>query len=72
MLHFKYKRSTDKEHAHTDVYLGTELLGYFLPNKSKFAAINENWNFVSKSNKVKSFYSKTKSELLAELKKQVI
>lgn len=71
MLKFKNKKGTDKEYANTEVYLGLELLGYFMPNKSKHAAINENWNFVSKSDKVQYFHSKTKNELLDTLHKQV-
>lgn len=71
MLKFKNKKGTDKEFANTEVYLGSELLGYFMPNKSKYAAINENWNFISKSDKVQYFHSKTKNELLDTLRKQV-
>jgi len=71
MLKFKNKKGTDKEFAHTEVYLGSELLGYFMPNKSKYAAIDENWNFKSKSDKIQYFHSKTKNELLDTLRKQV-
>jgi hypothetical protein len=71
MLKFKNKKGTDKEFAHTEIYLGSELLGYFMPNKSKYATINENWNFVSKSDKVQYFHSKTKKELLDTLHKQI-
>jgi len=71
MLIFKNKKGTDVELSNTEVYLVEELLGYFLPNKSKSSAINENWNFVSKSNKVQHFHSKTKKELLYTLEKQV-
>ena len=71
MLKLKKKKSTDTELSNTEIYLGKELLGYFLPNKSKYSAINENWNFVSKSYKVQYFHSKTKKELLDTLEKQI-
>jgi len=70
-LELKYKKDTDTEFAHTEVYVGSEYLGYFLSNKSKFDSIGENWNFVSKSNKVQYFHSKTKQELINTLTKQV-
>lgn len=71
MLKLKSKRATDKEFSHTEVYFGKEFLGYFIPNRSKFAVKNENWNFISKCIRVQSFYSRTKNELLATLEKQV-
>ena len=71
MLVFKFEKSTEKDLANTEVYMDNELLGYFLPNKSEFASVDENWNFVSKSNKVQYFHSKTKKELIDTLNKQV-
>lgn len=71
MLKFKNKRSTDKEHTNTEVYLKAELLGYFIKNESEHAAVNENWNFIPKSDKVRYFHSKTKKELIDTLKKQI-
>jgi len=67
MLTFKYKRASDKELGHTEVYFNNDYIGYFLPNKSKAAAIDENWNFVAEANKVQYFYAKTRKELVDTL-----
>ena len=71
MLSFKYQKETEKELAHTKVYFNNEYLGYYMPNRSKSASLDENWNFVSESNKVKYFHAKTRQELIEILTKQV-
>jgi len=64
MLVQKSKKATEREEAHTDLYLDGQYIGYLMANKSKFAAVGENWNFVSKTDKFKSFYTKTKKEMI--------
>ena len=50
----KNKKETAKELAHTDIYHDGTYIGYVIRNHSKFAAVNENWNFVGKQNYVKN------------------
>jgi hypothetical protein len=64
MLSLKYKKGTDTSLPHTEIYLSKKYLGYFLPNKSIFAAVGENWNFVTSSEQINCFHAKTKKELL--------
>jgi len=71
MLKFKKIRATDKEHAHTEVYWDNELLGYYMPNHSPNASVNENWNFERCSNSVQYFWERTKKDLIKTLQKQV-
>jgi hypothetical protein len=67
-LIFKKKKATDKEYAHIDVYKGEVMLGYIIRNDSKFATINENWNFVSKHEGFPMLKGKTKENLINQLK----
>ena len=66
MLILKKKKETDKELAHTDVYKDKLFLGYFIRNKSLGAVVNENWNFVNKSN-LDYFHTRTKQEMITQL-----
>lgn len=68
-LRTKYKKETDKNLAHTDVYDGEKLLGYFMKNNSMAAGFNENWNFFNSSRhpKLSSFHTPTKQGLLERL-----
>ncbi len=60
------KRETERETAHTDVYINKLFVGYITRNKNKFATINENWNFTNKIGG-KSFHSKTKKLLIDKI-----
>lgn len=42
---YKYKRATDKEHGHTQVFLNGEYIGYMIQNRSRFRVVGENWDF---------------------------
>jgi hypothetical protein len=64
------KKETDFQLSHTDVYKGEQYLGYFLPNKSQFSAVDENWNFVSRCECLQHFPAKSKKELLITLSNQ--
>lgn len=66
MLVEKTIKETEKTHKHTEVYKDGVFLGYYMKNDSKFAAVNENWNFVSKCF-LPNFYKKTKKEILEHL-----
>lgn len=66
-LIFKNKKGTEKEHPHTEVYLGEKYIGYYMPNDSMFSAINENWNFVSKNTDYPNLRARTKNELISML-----
>lgn len=62
-LTYKSKKETASELSHTDVFINGKYIGYFLPNRSKYSAQNENWNFVSKYDGIPNFPAKTKKEL---------
>jgi hypothetical protein len=64
MLVQKNKRETEKELSHTDLYWDGTFIGYLIRNKSKFANVGENWNFVSKHNKLMCMYERTKGRLI--------
>lgn len=64
-LVYKKKKGNEKEHPHTDVYLGEKYIGYYMPNDSMFSAINENWNFVSKNTDYPNLRARTKNELIS-------
>ena len=62
MLKFKHVRDTEKEHAHTKVFrtdIG-EYLGYIMYENSV-------WYFTSKCNKMDSFRSRVKSEVIQKI-----
>lgn len=67
---FIKKEETEKEHAHTNVYLDGKYLGYYMRNDSPFAAKDENWNFVSKDVNYPNLRAKTQSELVSILGKE--
>jgi hypothetical protein len=69
-IELRNKKETDYELAHTDVYNNRQFIGYLLPNKSNYAQIDENWNFVAKVQDFKSFHARTKKELLEKLENQ--
>lgn len=69
-IKLKTKKETSYELAHTDVYVGGNYIGYFLPNSSMYAQIGENWNFVAKVPDFKSFHARAKKELLEKLENQ--
>ena len=71
ILIIKTKKATATEERHHDVYFNDVFLGYFMPNHNKFAAVNENWNFVSKNDDVQYFHAQTKNELIETLEAQV-
>jgi GNAT superfamily N-acetyltransferase len=64
-LIYKKKKGNEKEHPHTEVYLGEKYIGYYMPNDSMFSAINENWNFVSKNTDYPNLRARTKNELIS-------
>lgn len=68
-LQTKYKKPTDKELGHTDVYDGEKLLGYYMSNNSIASGIDENWNFCNTSNhpKLTYFHTKTRNEMHEQL-----
>lgn len=52
-LNFSYQRPTNTQLGHTNVFLiycdinvSPDYLGYFMPDRSKFRTIGENWVFV--------------------------
>ena len=47
VLTTKYVKPTSKNHGHTNVFLGKDLLGYVMQNFSKHRAVGENCNFSS-------------------------
>lgn len=49
MFVYRYIRPTSKDHGHTKLFYKHKYIGYIMPNRSRFRAIGENWNFVSKS-----------------------
>jgi hypothetical protein len=68
MLVEKKRKETEREYAHTEVYHDGKYLGYYMKNNSTLAVVNENWNFVTKS-ELPCFHARTKNELLESLKK---
>ena len=64
MLVQKTKRETEKELSHTDLFWDGTFIGYIIRNKSKFAQVNENWNFVSKHVSLKCTFERTKGRLI--------
>lgn len=65
------KKGTDNVQAHTDVFVKGKYVGYYMPNRSEAAAVNENWNFVSEDVDLHYFHSKTRNELISTLLKQL-
>lgn len=39
----KYKRPTRKEEGHTNIIVDGKIIGYFMPERSPFRAVNNNW-----------------------------
>ena len=70
-LQLKSKKETDRELAHTDVYYQNSFIGYIIRNFSKYVAINENWNFVSKTRGLKMLEGRTKKELLDKVENEL-
>lgn len=60
------KAETEKEVAHTDVYVNNVFVGYITRNKSNFAQVGENWNFTNKIGGA-SFHDKTKQKLIEKI-----
>ena len=48
MMTFKYIRPTNKAHGHTNVFINGTLVGYIMPDRSKFRALHANWTFTVK------------------------
>lgn len=63
----KAKRATDKEFAHTDVYVDGSCIGYIIKNNSTLRVKGENWNFCSYNSHYVFFYGKTKQEVIDTL-----
>lgn len=72
ILKTKYKKETEKDHAHTEVYHNDTYLGYFIKNDNKYGAKEENWTFCKKHPSVQYFNAMTKKEVLETLEKQVL
>jgi len=58
----KYKRPTDKNLGHTDVFVGGEYIGYLMPNK-----VGVRYSFTSKSDNYPHLESPTKKVVLAKI-----
>jgi hypothetical protein len=67
MLVQKNKKTTEREHSHTDLYFNGVFIGYVIKNNSTLAVKNENWNFVSKHESLKCTFDKTKKSLLDKI-----
>ncbi len=67
MLVQKARKETIKDYAHTDLYFNGVYLGYVIKNNSTLAVKNENWNFVSKSNKLQHCFERTKNLLIEKI-----
>lgn len=60
MLTLKYKRPTQKEHGHTDVYSDGEYIGYIMPDK-----IKGGWHYDGRGNYYpKTLHATNRKELL--------
>lgn len=70
-LELKHQKETEKEYAHTEVWHEGIYYGYIMPNHSRFAARNENWNFTSDIFGLESFHAKTREKLLNKLEKEI-
>ena len=67
MVTTKNKRGTANELPHIDIYHNNIFIGYIIRNKSPFARVNENWNFVSKATNIPMLYDKTKTLLIDKI-----
>ncbi len=63
---YKYKRETDTEYAHTDVYLNDVYFGYIIKNE-----FNE-WGFVPETNIIRVTEEHTKAKSKTNLQEQLI
>ena len=68
-LKFKKNEATATDSGYTNVYMGEELLGPFFLDED--APADKRWAFCSSTDRVQSFYAKTKKGMLNELKKRV-
>lgn len=68
----KHKRETERELSHTDIYFGDVFIGYIIRNKSLYRGLNENWNFVSKNDKLNNITAKTRKALISDLEQRIL
>lgn len=71
MLEIKKVSHTEYSKTLYKVYFEEEYLGYYTKNTSKFAVVDENFNFSSKCDKIEYFRTKTKDEIIQILEKQI-
>ena len=64
MIKLKYNRPTTKTLGNTSVYLNSKYIGYFMPNRTKFSRIGEDYNFCSEVSYIDSFYAKSRKILI--------
>jgi hypothetical protein len=65
----KHKRQTVHFLPHFDVFVNGFFVGYFIKNKSKFAAIGENYNFCPHKISCAPFFTSSKKNMLIEINK---
>lgn len=64
-------KETEKEYKHDELWYGNNYLGYCIKNISTLSHVDENWNFVSKS-ELPYFHAKTKKELFVKAEELAI
>jgi len=68
-MYTKYKRPTEKNYGHTEVYVDEKCVGYLIPNHSTFAVVGENYNFVGNELfKHDNFHATSRQAVLDKLK----
>ena len=71
MLTERYLRPSKKEHGNTKLYWNNHYIGYIMPNKSKFSNVGENWNFVTKDDRLSNINATNRSNLIDAVKEEI-
>lgn len=69
MITTKYKRPTQKEHGHTDIFNNGEYIGYIMPDRSPYRTVGQNWVFVSKVTHLVGIAESNRAKLMKRIKK---
>ena len=74
MITYDSKRNTEREFAHTDVYVDGEYIGYIIDNKLPYPTTynpSERWSFVHSPDLYRSeFTDSTKKKVIAKIEEQ--
>jgi len=67
-LETKYKRPTEKDHGHTDIFHNGKCIGYIIQDRSEFRAVNENWHFCPKTIDLRHISASNRKKILEKIK----